>query len=235
MGTDAPACPEVEPVIVPHIGDTQEIFILDRETDGGRGRGPKRRWSPVRSRAAVVALLVSFAFVVEVIMRPHHGLDQLPQIALDVVRANWVIALLCVLAAWAYDTIAPKLWQRLAVLRHGLRELGRVEERILEVQRAHADEISALRGRQETAIVEAQRENRSVVLKIDRLAAGLGALADKLGDHDVDTYIEGFNNGLVRTVDIVPGQAVSSESDRTVVPFPTPVSRKGLSVPAPRE
>lgn len=136
---------------------------------------------------------MTFIFVLDIALQPRHGLSELPQVALDVLRANWITALSAALLAWAYDVISPKIFSRLAVLREGVREVALLQAELVELQRAQVASLADIRRAQSEAATQAKREFDAADLKYTEVVNALKYLAEQVDAHDLDKYIEGFN------------------------------------------
>lgn len=202
--------------MVQHFGDTGEFAILNRAA----ARPARRRWSRCRSVTCLVAVIMTFVFVIDVVGHPRHGLD-IGQLALDFLRANWVIALIAMLAAWAYDAVSPKLWSRFAALRTAARDIQRVQQQLLDRQRWHEEQVSAEREQMAATAAAQVREYQAMVLKLDNLIGYVSGLGEKLDDHDVDTYIEAFQRAKSSpTVPQIPKPSPDPDRSAVVSLFP---------------
>lgn len=192
-----------------------------------RARTPRRQWSTTRTVSGVAFLITTLSFVIVVLIQPRRGLNDLPQIALDVFRGYWIIALAAALLATAYDRVAPKLFSRLASLREGVRALELSNATLVDLVREQAAEMAQVR---QAALRNAMAAERRALLQEECLAAlvdKMAALTTQVTEREVEEYAKGFNSALDRIHLHIPHPTPSPDDHNGAIPI-TAGRRRGL-------
>jgi hypothetical protein len=186
----------------------------------------RRRWSTARSATGVAFLVTTFGFVIAILLQPRHGLNELPQIALDVFRSYWSIALIAALSATAYDVIAPKWLGRFSSLGDGVRAVERGQAQLVSLVHDQAAELAQVRRDAGRSAATAARLAEAQEHHIGELIAKVERVLNEAADRQTAEYVKGFNDGLDRLQLHIP-QPTPSPEDGGPIPI-TSARRRGV-------
>jgi hypothetical protein len=126
-----------------HIGDTGE---LSRPADQPEGLEPRRRrWSRFRAVSFGVCLAITALFALALMGDLSRPIAPMSDGLVVVLAIACALSCNVALLAWAYDVIAPKVYERFAILREGQREVA-AELDDLRVQLAELAESITVYG-----------------------------------------------------------------------------------------
>ena len=104
-----------------HIGDTAERPRL--VGDLAALEPHRRRWSRFRAVSFGVCLVATSLFVLALFGGHQGPIEPVSNAVLEALGVACALSLSVTLAAWGYEVVAPKAWQRLAALHESQREL----------------------------------------------------------------------------------------------------------------
>ncbi len=104
-----------------HIGDTGDPPVVVDQAESLEPR--RRRWSRFRAVSFGVCLATVALFALALFGDEGHPIAAVSEGVRDGLIVACGLALNVALLAWAYDVIAPKVYQRIAALREGQRQI----------------------------------------------------------------------------------------------------------------